>query len=74
MEHQSQTQIDAWLRAASADADRRALPGLKPLLEALAQSTAALREADRIARDAAASAASRDAARSPGAPVVDTTE
>ena len=38
--------IEAWLRAAIADADARKLPGLKPLLEALAKSTAALREAD----------------------------
>lgn len=38
--------IDAWLAAAVADAERRGLPELKPLLEALARSTAALREAD----------------------------
>jgi aspartyl-tRNA(Asn)/glutamyl-tRNA(Gln) amidotransferase subunit A len=35
--------IDAWLRSAIADAERRGLPELKPLLEALANSTAALR-------------------------------
>jgi hypothetical protein len=40
--------IDAWVKAACADADRRGLPELKPLLESLARSTAALREADRI--------------------------
>jgi hypothetical protein len=38
--------IDAWLRAAINDAERRGLPQLKPLLEALAQSTRALRAAD----------------------------
>ena len=38
--------IDAWLRAAISDAERRGLPELKPLLEALAQATRALRDAD----------------------------
>jgi hypothetical protein len=38
--------IDAWLAAARADAERRGLPELEPLLEALARSTAALRAAD----------------------------
>jgi hypothetical protein len=38
--------LDAWLAAAAADADRRGLPELKPLLEGLARSTAALREAE----------------------------
>jgi hypothetical protein len=38
--------IDEWLRAAIADAERRGLPELKPLLEGLAQATRALREAD----------------------------
>ena len=32
--------IDDWLKAAIADAERRGLPELKPLLEALAQATA----------------------------------
>lgn len=45
--------MDAWLRAASEDADRRGLPALKPLLETLARSTAALREADRAVREEA---------------------
>jgi hypothetical protein len=40
--------IDAWLKAACEDAERRGLPELKPLLEALARSTAALRDADRL--------------------------
>jgi hypothetical protein len=52
MDPRSQSQIDAWLRAASADAERRGLPQLKPLLEGLARSTAALREAERTLRDA----------------------
>jgi hypothetical protein len=38
--------IDSWLRAAIADADRRGLPDLKPLLEALARAIASLRQAD----------------------------
>jgi len=38
--------IDQWLQAALADADRRGLPALKPLLEALARATKALRAAD----------------------------
>ena len=38
--------IEHWLQAALADADRRNLPELKPLLEALARSTTALREAN----------------------------
>jgi hypothetical protein len=52
MDPRSQAQIDAWLRAASADAERRGLPQLKPLLEGLARSTVALREAERTVRDA----------------------
>jgi hypothetical protein len=38
--------IEAWLRAAVADADRRGLPELKPLLEGLARSTRQLRAAE----------------------------
>jgi hypothetical protein len=38
--------VDEWLRDAVADAERRGLPDLKPLLENLAQSTALLRAAD----------------------------
>lgn len=53
MDHRSQDQVEAWLRAACADADHRALGALKPMLEALARSTSALREADRAAREAA---------------------
>jgi len=38
--------IDTWLQAAVADAERRGLPELKPILEALARATKALRAAD----------------------------
>lgn len=38
--------VAAWLAHASADADARGLPDLKPLLETLARSTQALRDAD----------------------------
>jgi hypothetical protein len=38
--------IESWLQSAVADAERRKLPELKPLLEALARSLAALRDAD----------------------------
>jgi hypothetical protein len=43
--------IEDWLRAACADADRRGLPELKPLLEALARSATNLRRADDAARE-----------------------
>ena len=42
--------IAAWLRMACADAAGRGLPELKALLEALALSTARLREADEALR------------------------
>jgi hypothetical protein len=49
--------IEDWLYAASADADRRGLPELKPLLETLARSTTNLRRADvEIASEADADA------------------
>jgi hypothetical protein len=38
--------VESWLAAAIADAERRGLPELKPLLETLARSTTALRQAD----------------------------
>lgn len=38
--------VDAWLQAAIADAERRGLPELRPILEALARATRALRAAD----------------------------
>jgi len=37
--------IEEWLQAALADAERRELPELKPLLEGLARAARALREA-----------------------------
>ena len=37
---------ESWLQAAIADAERRGLPELKPLLETLARATKALRAAD----------------------------
>jgi hypothetical protein len=39
-------QVEDWLAQAIADAEARGLPGLKPLLETLARSTQALRDAD----------------------------
>lgn len=38
--------IDTWLQNAIADAERRGLPELKPILETLAKATGALRTAD----------------------------
>ena len=38
--------VAAWLARASADAEARGLPDLRPLLDGLARSTEALREAD----------------------------
>jgi hypothetical protein len=38
--------VDQWLEAALADAERRGLPALKPLLETLARTTKTLRAAD----------------------------
>jgi hypothetical protein len=51
--------IDAWLTAAAADAERRNLQELKPILESLARATQALRDADF----------NDDASGRPGAPV-----
>ena len=39
-------QVTDWLSAAIADAEARGLPELRPLLETLARSTQALRDAD----------------------------
>jgi hypothetical protein len=54
--------LDSWLTAAIADARRRGLPELAPLLETMARSTAALRKADEDARreDEAATAPPKD--------------
>jgi hypothetical protein len=38
--------VDSWLQAAIADAERRGMPDLKPVLETLARATKALRAAD----------------------------
>ena len=38
--------IKTWLDISSQDAERRSLPAVKPLLEALARATATLRTAD----------------------------
>lgn len=38
--------VKAWLESAVQDAERRGLPALRPLLEALARATSALRSAD----------------------------
>lgn len=38
--------INAWLEAAAADAERRGMPELRAMLETLAKSTASLRKAD----------------------------
>jgi hypothetical protein len=38
--------LETWLEQALQDADRRQLPGLRPLLEALSRSTSLLRDAD----------------------------
>lgn len=40
--------VDAWLEAAVADAERRGLPDLRPLLEALARAVRTLRAANLI--------------------------
>jgi hypothetical protein len=59
--------IDDWLAGACADADRRGLADLKPLLAALADATRALRaagweEASRAPADRPASGAPKPAA------------
>jgi hypothetical protein len=45
--------VETWLAAAVADAKRRGLPELEPLLETLARSTAALRAVDTAFREPA---------------------
>ena len=57
--------IDDWLESARADADRRGLAALKPLLATLADATRALREAGWDA-DSRQQVADTDAAE-PGA-------
>jgi hypothetical protein len=55
--------IESWLKAAIADAESRRLPELKPILEALARATQALRAADF--NDNASGTPSTAAARQP---------
>ena len=43
--------VQDWLAAAIADAERRGLPEMKPLLEALARATEGLRRAEAEMRD-----------------------
>jgi hypothetical protein len=38
--------LEQWLQVAIADAEKRGLPDLKPILETLARATKALRAAD----------------------------
>ena len=40
--------LESWLACAIADAERRGLPELKAMLEALVKSTAILRQAARL--------------------------
>jgi hypothetical protein len=47
--------VQEWLASAIADAERRGLAGLKPLLEGLARTTDALRQADDELRESASS-------------------
>lgn len=54
--------VEDWLAAAIADAERRGLHPLKPILETLAKSTTALREAEQVVAPARRPAA-RDADR-----------
>jgi hypothetical protein len=53
--------IAAWLAHASADADARGLPELKPLLETLARSTQALRDSTAEHAEHASNAAAEHA-------------
>jgi hypothetical protein len=60
-------QVANWLAHAIADAEARGLPELKPLLEALARSTQALRDADGEFRHPAAEHAPQNTASLDGA-------
>lgn len=55
--------VKDWLEGAIDDAERRGLPGLRPLLETLARSTEALRRAPWNADASGQPAASRDGQR-----------
>jgi hypothetical protein len=41
----SSMSVDEWLKAAIADAERRGMPELKPILESMANAARALRDA-----------------------------
>ena len=62
--------LDDWLVAAKTDADRRGLPDLKPLLDALADATRVLRAASWNRRAAGPRSAvdASDPATRPGEP------
>jgi hypothetical protein len=51
--------LESWLEQALQDTDRRQLPALRPLLEALSRSTSLLRDADWNLEATDHSAASR---------------
>jgi hypothetical protein len=56
-------EIEAWLQAAMADAERRGVPELAPLLTALARATEALRRAEcDVDRDSESRSPNPDAA------------
>jgi hypothetical protein len=46
MTHPVSDRLGSWLAAALADAERRGLPDLQPLLESLARATRQIRAAD----------------------------
>lgn len=62
-------QIASWLAHAIADAEARGLPELKPLLETLARSTQALRDADGEFHHPAAEHAPRTTPEDDGPPI-----
>jgi len=61
--------VDAWLRAAIADAEERGLPDLKPMLEGLALATSGLRAAN-LTPDAGGAPLDRTAGSADAADVV----
>ena len=52
--------VKDWLKHACEDAEARGLPELKPLLETLAASTQALRDADAVSNHPATTAGETD--------------
>jgi hypothetical protein len=59
--------VNGWLADAVADAEARGLPELRPLLETLARSTQALRDADGEFRHPAGDHAPRTSSPNDGA-------